>query len=307
MQRAGADDADPDATRSWVRDKIEAPTGIVRETQTVADVLPDVLDQIEKGHQSGLSTPWPDLDRRIHGLAEDRLYIVAARPGVGKSLFGQNLAWHWSAQHQLPTYFASLEMTSHELTTRLIAQTAEVEMDALLSGRLNDGHWSKISHATQKLTESRIHMATDTTQTVDMIRNGARDLQRRSGLGLVIVDYLQLVTPRDRRIPREQQVSEVSRGLKLLAKELHVPVVAMAQLRRQSDGEKSRKPTLSDLRESGSIEQDADAVLLLHIPDEAMAWDADLLVAKARAGSKGTVELAMATHYAQIRSLARTA
>lgn len=306
IQRATADDADPELLNTWARERLQQPTGVTRHMETIGDALPRVIDQIQTGQQAGLDTPWPDLDRLIHGLAEDRLYIVAARPGVGKSLLAQNLAMHWSTRHKLPVFFASLEMSADELTTRALAQSARVPLDALLSGDVTEGQWDAISGASPEMLSSRVHVCDDAGQTIDQIRSGARAIQRRHGLGLVIVDYLQLVTPRDRRVAREQQVSEVSRGLKLLAKELHVPVVALSQVRRLNDGEKNRRPTLSDLRESGAIEQDADVVMILHMPDEQNdPWHAELLVAKARAGRRDAVDLHMATHFATIASAAR--
>ena len=300
MQRAAADDAEPASVIDWARRKLDAPVGTVRDTETVGDALARVIDQIETGQQSGLSTPWPDLDRVIHGLAQDRLYVVAARPGVGKSILGQNLAWHWARKHKLPTYFASLEMAVDELVTRTVAQAAKVNLSDLMAGQVDDRGWDKINHASPALTDARIHICADPGQTLDTIRAGARRLQRREGLGLVVVDYLQLMTPRDRRMPREQQVAEASRGLKLLAKELHVPVVAMSQVRRLSDGEKNRAPSLSDLRESGAIEQDADAVLILHIPDPDDLTGGELHVAKARAGQRDRINVQMLTHWATI-------
>ncbi len=300
MQRAAADDAQPASVIDWARRKLDAPVGTVRDTETVGDALARVIDQIETGQQSGLSTPWPDLDRLIHGLAQDRLYVVAARPGVGKSILGQNLAWHWARKHKLPTYFASLEMAVDELVTRTVAQAAKVNLSDLMAGQVDDRGWDKINHASPALTDARIHICADPGQTLDTIRAGARRLQRREGLGLVVVDYLQLMTPRDRRMPREQQVAEASRGLKLLAKELHVPVVAMSQVRRLNDGEKNRAPSLSDLRESGAIEQDADAVLILHIPDADDLTGAELHVAKARAGQRDRINVQMLTHWATI-------
>ena len=300
MQRAAADDAQPGEITDWARRKLDAPVGTVRDTETIGDALQRVIGQIETGQQSGLSTPWPDLDRLIHGLAEDRLYVVAARPGQGKSLLGQNLAWHWARKHRLPTYFASMEMTVDELTTRTIAQASKVHLSQLMAGAVDDQGWDKIGRVTGALTDARIHVCAEPHQTLDTIRAGARRLQRREGLGLIVVDYLQLLTPRDRRMPREQQVAEASRGLKLLAKELHVPVVAMSQVRRLSDGEKNRPPSLSDLRESGAIEQDADAVLILHIPDPDDLTGGELHVAKARAGQRDKIHVQMLTHWATI-------
>lgn len=300
MRESSEPGADPNVVASRYRQALDMPDAAIKTTETYGDALPRVIDQIENGLAAGHTTPWPDLDKRIHGLAKDRLYIVAARPGVGKSLLGQNLAWHFSHKHGLPTYFASLEMSTDELTTRTIAQTAHVDMDDLLAGKVALDGWDRITRASTSLTDARVHICDTPGQTIDSIRNGARQLQRRRGLGLIVVDYLQLVTPRNLKVTREQQVSEVSRSLKLLAKELHVPIVAMSQVRRLNDNEQNRRPNLSDLRESGAIEQDADVVMILHIPSEKEPWDAELLVAKARAGQRGVVQLHMRTKWATI-------
>lgn len=290
---------DPTSVVEMIRVEIDKPVGTVHGTETFADALPALLDELQHGRSAGLSTPWPELDKKIHGLSPGELYIVAARPGVGKSLMGQNLAVHWSRKHAATTFFASIEMGAMELTRRALAQTSKVDLSNLLDPEtLEDWDWQKIDAAAAVLLDDRIHMCTDPSQTLESIRANARDVKRRHGLGLVVVDYLQIVNPRDRSMIREQQVAEVSRGLKLLSKELQVPVVAMAQIRRiQGD-----KPTLNDLRESGSIEQDADAVLMLHIPDEAAPWEAELLVAKARSGTRGPVSLEMRTHWSKIVS-----
>lgn len=292
--------ADPSAIADRYRAMLDAPDSSIRETLTLADVIPDVLEQVDHGYQSGLSTPWPDLDDRIHGLAPGTLSIVAARPGVGKSLMGQNLAWHWSETHGLPVYFASMEMRARDIGIRAIAQVARVTMDSLLSSHVSPHDREEISAQLPRLQSARIHYNENSTQTLDSIRNGARMIQRKHGLGLIVVDYLQIVTPRDHRQPREQQVAAVSRGLKMLAKDLHVPVVALSQIKRIEGGDKARKPGMSDLRESGAIENDADVVAILHIPDEAQKWNAELLVAKARAGRRGKVDLHMQTKWATV-------
>lgn len=305
LQQASADGAEPDAVLDLIRQAADEPMGTVRDMETVADAIPRVVDQIQRGTASGLSTPWPDLDRKIHGLADDRLYIVAARPGVGKSLLGQALAMHWAQRHGLPTYFASLEMSTEELTMRALAQASRVDLDNLLSGDMSERLWAQLGAKIPVHGADLVHVCSDPGQTLDSIRNGARQLQRRHGLGLIVVDYLQLVTPADRRANREQQVAALSRGLKLLAKELHVPVVAMSQVRRQAEGERNKRPTMNDLRESGAIEQDADAVLILHIPDQTRQDEGELFVAKARAGRRGGIPLQMLTSWASVVPSAR--
>lgn len=303
-----ANHADPLTVLGELQDFVRDHSGATTKgVETIGDALPRVLDQVEQGTKAGKSSPWPDLDRRINGLGEGQLIIVAARPGVGKSLIGQNIAWHFAARHNLPTYFASLEMSIDELTTRTVSQVAGVTQDTLNRGGMSERDWGLVEKATPKLMEAPIYVNDRPQQTIDDIRAGARALQQRRGLGVVVVDYMQLVTPRDRKMPREQQVAEISRGLKIMAKELHVPVVAMSQVRRLAPGEKNREPSLHDLRESGSIEQDADAVLILHIPDEEDPFSATLAVAKSRHGQRGRVPLVMATHYARVLNEERVA
>ena len=301
--------ADPALIVERYRSRLDRPVGNIKATESLADVLPQVIDQLDKGVPTGLSTPWPDLDHLIHGLGKDRLYIVAARPGVGKTLIGQNLAMHWAQKHHLPVFFASMEMASVELGTRVLAQASHVDLTAMQEARVSELQWQAIHRGLPAALEAPVHICGDGMQTVDSIRANAREIQRRHGLGLIVVDYLQIVTPRNERLPREQQVADTSRRLKLLAKELHVPVVAMTQVKRPptAEGEKGpRRPTMSDLRESGAIEQDADVVMILHIPDEKNAQHAaELYVAKARAGTRGVVHLTMRTTWASIDSAPR--
>lgn len=288
---------EPAAIVEMIRTEVDKPVGTIHATQTFAEILPALIDELQNGTTAGLSTPWAELDDHIHGLGPGQLVIIAARPGVGKSLMAQNLALHWSRQHRQHVYFASIEMRGIELARRAMAQTSKVALSTLSDPtRLTDKDWKHVDSASAVLMDDLVHVCADPGQTLESIRSGAREVKRRHGLGLVVVDYLQIVNPRDRRLIREQQVAEVSRGLKLLSKELDCPVVALAQIRRLQES----KPTLNDLRESGSIEQDADAVLLLHIPDMETPWSAEMLVAKARAGRRGSLDLEMRTHWASI-------
>lgn len=304
MQRAMTGMADPDEARAWVRSKIDGPLGRTRTTQTFADVMPQVLEQIRSGQQAGLSTPWPDLDHKIHGLAPGRLYVFAARPGGGKSISGQNLAWHFSRKHEETVLFATMEMETSEVATRTVAQIAQVELDKLVTGNVrSDDDKRKVERAAELMSDARIHFVAASGQSVDDIRSDARNTQRRHGLGLVVVDYLQMLRARDERMGRREQVDEMARALKNLAMELHVPVVAMAQLNRESTKDKGRAPVLSDLRESGEIEQAADVVVMLHRPDpENAPEEGQMCVVKARNGSTGPVDVIMRTYFATIAS-----
>lgn len=273
------------------------------ETVTFADVLPSVIDSIEQGASSGDPTGWNDLDALINGWQPGHLYVIAARPGVGKSILALQAASHMWEAHGKATYFASLEMTRAELVTRQIASHARVPLGALIAGgsHVRDDDWPRIAMAHTKLQGSKIEVADEGRQTLGTIRSGARRLAHQQPLGMVVIDYLQLLTPRDVRTPREQQVAEMSRGAKLLAKELDVPVLLLSQLNRASEARADRKPGLHDLRESGAIEQDANAVLLMYQPDREDAPDEiDLIVAKNRSGPQGTVELFRQGFYARI-------
>ena len=299
-QRAMSDDPDPDRIIDWVREAIDIPGGSLDDVRHIAQVLPDVIDEIEKGVPPGLSSPWFDVNRLLNGIAPSRFYLFAARPGVGKSLALQNLAVHWAGRHKQNVLFMSLEMEDSEISKRMLAQLSEIELNTLNDAQLNDSQWQRLGRAATDLAGRGIYLSVTAGQTMEAIRTKARDIHRRHGLGLLVVDYLQLVEPRNRRAPRHEQVGEISRGLKLLAKDLGIPVVAAAQLRR-FDGE-DREPRLSDLRESGSLEQDADAVILLHIPDRDVEWEGEMIIAKARNGTRGKVPVYLETKYAAIHN-----
>lgn len=298
---SGRDTADVAEDARAKLDQLTA--GYRSESVTFADVLPSVIDSIEQGASAGDPTGWKDLDAMLYGWQPGSLYVLGARPGVGKSIIGlQAASYMWEA-HGKATYFASLEMTRAELVTRQIASHARVPLSALIAGgsHVRDDDWPRIAMAHTKLQGSKIEISDEGRQTLGTIRSGARKLAHHQPLGLVVIDYLQLLTPRDPRLPREQQVSEMSRSAKLLAKELSVPVLLLSQLNRSSESRTDRKPTLSDLRESGAIEQDANVVLLMHQPDRDDEPDnIDLLVAKNRSGPQGTVELIRQGFYARI-------
>lgn len=273
------------------------------ESVTFADALPAVIDSIERGASAGDPTGWNDLDGVINGWQPGHLYVIAARPGVGKSILAlQAASYMWEA-HGKATYFASLEMTRAELVTRQIASHSRVPLSALIAGgsSVRDDDWTRVGMAHTKLQDSKIEISDEGRQTLGTIRSGARRLAHQQPLGMVVIDYLQLLTPRDPRLPREQQVAEMSRESKLLAKELDVPVLLLSQLNRASESRTDRKPGLHDLRESGAIEQDANAVLLMYQPDRDGEPDnIDLIVAKNRSGPQGTVELIRQGYFARI-------
>lgn len=248
-----------------------------------------------------LPTGWLDLDEKLSGgLRPGHLTVVGARPAVGKSLLATELA-SAVASAGIGTLFSSLEMSAAEVVDRIAASRTKIGLATLTTGTANDDQMGALSRfATLARTwpleiEDRPHVG------VTAIRSRARDLTRRPrGLGLVIVDYLQLVAPADRRAPREQQVASVSRGLKLLARDLSVPVVALAQVNRGAASRDSKRPVMSDLRESGAIEADADEIWLLHRDDDQRPGELEVNVVKNRHGATGLIQLGWYPHNGRI-------
>ena len=275
----------------------------VSRARMLADLIDTVIDIAENGSTDMLDSPWPDVDRFIGGLAPGRLIVVGARPGVGKSVMGVNLALHVAHRHRHASLIASLEMPEHEVMQRLLACHAQVGLTGLQKGDVPESEWRKIAQSQAELAALPVAVEDRPGQTIQAIRGAARNLQRqRDDLALIVVDYLQLVSPTERRSNRAEEVGEISRGLKLLARETGACVVAMAQLNREAV--KNGQPKVSDLRESGSIEADADQVLLLHQPDDAIP-EVEVIVDKNRHGPRGKAVLQMAGHYSQLRSVWR--
>jgi replicative DNA helicase len=234
------------------------------------------------------------------------MIIVAARPAMGKSTIGLDIARNVSDRLQLPSIFFSLEMGHDELTMRQLSAEAKVSLHRMRSGTTTEDDWDRLSKYTGPVSESLIHVDDDPSLTLMQIRTKARRHKRKHGLSLIVVDYLQLLHSGtgNSRQTRQEEVSEMSRGLKLLAKELEVPLIAIAQLNRGPEGRADKKPMMSDLRESGSLEQDADVVILLHReaayePESPRAGEADLIVAKHRNGPTGTITVAFQGHYSR--------
>lgn len=257
-----------------------------------------------------LATPWPDIDGCLNGgLRPGTLTIIGARPGIGKSVMAGNLVTY-AAQGGIGALFVSLEMPRNEVTDRILSALARVEYRKLVARRLTDDDHNRVQNAVDKLGDLPLLVLDPPYMTMTRIRSVARSVARsRTGLGLLVVDYLQLIHPSDHRAPRQEQVAAFSRGLKLMAKELGVPVVALAQLNRNPEGRTDKRPTMADLRESGGIEADADHIMLLHRPDaydhaDPRSGELDVILAKNRSGGTATVTLAWAPHVQQVRSLA---
>jgi replicative DNA helicase len=273
------------------------------------ELLQPAMDEIESigsmgGAMSGVPTGFVDLDRLTNGLHPGQLVIVAARPGLGKSTFGLDVARSASIKHHLTAAIFSLEMSKIEITMRLLSAEARVPLHHIRSGQLSEDDWTKLARRMGEVSEAPLFIDDSPNMTMMEIRAKARRLKQRNDLRLVVIDYLQLMTGGKRVESRQQEVAELSRGLKLLAKELDVPVIAASQLNRGPEQRTDKRPQLSDLRESGSIEQDADMVLLLHREDyyekeSPRAGEADFILAKHRNGPTDTVTVAFQGHFSR--------
>ncbi len=252
----------------------------------------DRLDELQKQADGlrGVPTGFGDLDNLLAGLQKGNLIILAARPGVGKSAFALNVARYEAVEKKLPVLFFSLEMSKEELVDRLLVRQADIDSWRMKTGKLADSDFSKLSDAMGILAEAPLYLDDTPALTILEIRAKARRLQVETGLQLIIVDYLQLVQGRHLE-NRVQEVAEISQGLKSLAKELGVPVLALSQLSRAVESRGSSRPRLADLRESGSIEQDADVVAFLYREDEENPELVTCEVAKHRNGPTGVFKL----------------
>lgn len=305
VSQLGASTDDLDELREQARQAVDEATRgrTISKARTLADLMPQVIDTAQHGQSSVLSTGWMDLDRIIGGLAPGRLVVVGARPGVGKSVMGTNLALHYAHAHGHAVLLASLEMPETEVGQRLLAAHAGVNLTGLQMGTTDERAWQMIARKTSELEALPITVDDNPGQSVTSIRRAARDVQRtRDDLALIVVDYLQLVRPTDPKANRSEQIGDISRSLKLLARETGACVVAMAQVNREGTKHADGKPRMTDLRESGSIEADADQVILLHHPDEKLP-EIEVLVDKNRHGPKGVARLNIQGHYARLVSI----
>jgi replicative DNA helicase len=259
---------------------------------------------------TGVPTGFRELDSLTSGFQRGNLVIVAARPSMGKSALALNMAQSLAVHHRIPVALFTLEMSRSEVTQRMMSAQASVESQALRTGRLRPDDWPRLTAACSTLGQAPIWVDDTAAITLMEIRSKARRLKiREPNLGLVIVDYLQLMTADGRQENRVQEVSQISRALKVLARELDVPVVALSQLSRAVEARTDKRPVLSDLRESGSIEQDADIVAFVYRddyynPESDQKGVAELIVAKHRNGPTDTIRLAWLRRYARFSDLA---
>jgi replicative DNA helicase len=250
---------------------------------------------------SGLSTGFTELDELIAGLHPAELVVIAARPSVGKTSFGLNIARNAAADGRQGVFFVSLEQSRIELAERLLCCQARVDSHRLRKGTLSAEDMEKLIEAGNHLRDAKLFIDDSPGQSMLRIAANARRLKLRHEIKLVVIDYLQLIEPENRRDPRQEQVAQISRRLKHLAKELEIPLVALAQVNRASEDRQDHRPRLSDLRESGAIEADADAVLMLHRPDRYEPGQhegiIEVIVAKNRNGPIGEITLAYVKQY----------
>lgn len=278
------------------------------------DVLVESFDKIEKlynnkGAFSGTPTGFYDFDRITSGLHGSELIILAARPAMGKSAFAINIATNVAVKAKVPVAIFNLEMAKEQVANRILSSEAMVDSNKIRTGQLEDDDWTKLATTLGKLSEAPIYIDDTAGISIMEIRAKCRKLKLEKNIGLVVIDYLQLVQPTGRKNgTREQEISEISRSLKILAKELDIPVIALAQLSRSVEKREDKRPMLSDLRESGSIEQDADIVMFIHrddyYNDESERKNiAEIILAKHRAGSTGTVDLAWFPNFTKFENL----
>lgn len=278
-------------------------TEAVQESITLKDALKAMIERIDRaasGEESSTKTGFADLDRKIVGMGAGDMIVVAGRPSMGKTALAMQIATHVS--ESLPVQIFSLEMGAEQLAMRMAASEARIDLMALRSGRLHDEDWIRLTHATERLHRRPIFIDDRAGLSVSQIRARARQTKRKHGLGLVVVDYIGLIHGEGNN--RVEVVSEISRGMKAMARELGVPVIALSQLSRKVEDRGDKRPMMSDLRESGSIEQDADVILLLY-RDEYYNTDttwkgvAECNVAKQRNGPIGMLPLTFISEHAQ--------
>ena len=278
------------------------------EFNKIQDVLYKAQSDIEqlsenKGEITGVSTGFRDIDHLTAGLHPNELIIVAARPGMGKTAFALNVAVNISETSNLPVAIFNMEMSAEQLTTRMIASAGQIDLGKLMTGKLEHHDWKRFNEAISKLADTKIFIDDTPGINITDIRSKCRRLASEQGkLGAVVIDYLQLVSGSSRYVEsgnRQQEVAEISRSLKTLAMELEVPVIALAQLSRRVEDREDKRPLMSDLRESGQIEQDADIVAFLHREDyynkeasiDEFTSKSEFIVAKHRNGPTATINL----------------
>ncbi|MGD8378880.1 MAG: replicative DNA helicase [Gammaproteobacteria bacterium] len=283
-----------------------------RGFQGIRHLLTQAVDRIDalfhaNSSITGLSTGLSEFDEKTAGLQKGDLIIVAGRPSMGKTSFAMNMAEHAAIRDKVPTAVFSMEMSGEQLAMRMISSLGRIDQSKIRTGKLDDDDWPRITSAVTLMSEAPMFIDDTPALTPSEIRARARRLKREHGLGLVVVDYLQLMQIAGNTENRATEISEISRGLKSLAKELEVPVIALSQLNRNLEQRPNKRPVMSDLRESGSIEQDADVIVFIY-RDEVYNDDspdkgtAEIIIGKQRNGPTGTVRATFLGRYTRFEN-----
>ncbi len=285
------------------------------EYVSIDKVVLNAMERIEtvskiRGTVTGLPSGYTDLDYKTSGFQKSDLVIIAARPAMGKTAFELNIAEYMAFRKNATVAIFSLEMSKEQLVNRLLALESSVDSQKIRTGDVDDGDWEKLIEGANTIAKS--HMIIDDTASISIseLKSKCRRYKREFDLGIVIIDYLQLMTTTGRSESRQQEISEISRSLKSLARELNVPIIALSQLGRAVESRPDKRPMLSDLRESGAIEQDADMVMFLYRDDyynkeSEKKGIAEVIIAKQRNGPIGTIELAWIPKYTKFANLER--
>ncbi|PEG33169.1 replicative DNA helicase [Mycolicibacterium agri] len=314
---AGAEGAEVaeivDRAQAEIYDVTEGRTS--EDFVALEDLLQPTMDEIDAiasqgGIARGVPTGFIELDEVTNGLHPGQMIVIAARPGVGKSTLGLDFLRSCSIKNRLTSVIFSLEMSKSEIVMRLLSAEAKIKLSDMRSGRMSDDDWTRLARRMSEISEAPLFIDDSPNMMMMEIRAKARRLKQKHDLRLIVIDYLQLMTSGKKVESRQQEVSEFSRQLKLLAKELEVPVVAMSQLNRGPEQRTDKKPMLADLRESGAIEQDSDMVILLHRPDaferdDPRGGEADLILAKHRNGPTKTITVAHQLHLSRFTNMAK--
>jgi len=281
----------------------------------IKDLVIQTLENIEaaarnKGGVTGIATGFYDLDYKTAGLQNSDLVLIAARPSMGKTAFALNIAEHVAVRNHITTAVFSLEMSRDQLVKRMLAMNSRVDSQNIRTGNLQDTDWVKLVDGARQIGNSALIIDDTPGISVAEVRSKCRKYKLDKNLGLVIIDYLQLMSSNRRSESRQQEISEISRNLKALARELEVPVIALSQLSRAVEGRPDKRPMLSDLRESGAIEQDADVVMFLYREeyykkDTEKPGVAEVIIGKQRNGPVGTVELAWLSKYTKFANMSK--
>jgi replicative DNA helicase len=314
---AGAEGADVDE----IVDRAQAEIYDVTEDRGSQDMVPletllqptmDEIDAIQSGggQAAGIPTGFVELDAITNGLHGGQMIIIAGRPGHGKSTLAMDFMRSCSIKHRRPSVIFSLEMSKSEIVMRLLSAESSIKLADMRAGRLSDNDWTRMARRMSEISTAPLYIDDSPNLTMMEIRAKARRLKQKSDVQLIVVDYLQLMTSGKKVESRQTEVAEFSRSLKLMAKELDVPVVAVCQLNRGPEQRVDKVPQLSDLRETGQLEQDADLVILINRPDgydrdSPRAGEADLILAKHRNGPIKTCTVASTLHMSSFRDLAR--